>query len=246
MYYLYVDESGDAGDFTDKEGKIIEGSSKYFTLAGIIVNDIVQMEFEEELDQLINETFEGIALPDNFKLHYHPLRQKKYPYNQISDEQRYEIPNRIFKWIQNADCKLISITIDLEKHCKYPRPADPRAYSLLLMLERFQYFLEDEWDQGIAFYEKFNAKMRKKVENELKWLQNIPTFPTPTSLYLLDGKVRNGDPAKETILQISDFFAYAPWIKKMTDGDSVSRFYSIVFKYYNIGAPKSRSGFVEL
>ena len=246
MFYLYIDESGDTGDYKRPDGSIIIGSSKYFTLAGIIVSEQSRIEFEKEFDQLINETFEDVTLPQNFKLHYHPLRNKRPPYDQISDEKRWNIPNSIFKWIENGDCDLLSVTIDLDKHCEYERPADPRAYALLLLLERFQYFLEDQTDIGIAIYEKFNAKMRKDVERDQRWLQKISTFPVPIKLDLLAGNVINGNPSKEPLLQIADFIAYAPWIKKMSEEKATKRFSQIVLKYYNLGDVKSRSGFVEL
>ncbi|MCA2004141.1 MAG: DUF3800 domain-containing protein, partial [Candidatus Nitrosotenuis sp.] len=182
----------------------------------------------------------------NFKLHYHPLRQKKFPYDQITDEIRWSIPETIFTWIQNANCSLLSVTIDLDKHCEYEYPADPRAYALLLILERFQYFLEDNHDFGTAIYEKFNAKLRKKVEMEQKWLRKIPTFPSPTDLHLLAERVRNGDPAAEPMLQIADFFAYLPWLRKMSDNQATSRLYSIIQKYYNLGERPFKNGFVEI
>ncbi|MCA9820868.1 MAG: DUF3800 domain-containing protein [Nitrosarchaeum sp.] len=246
MYYLYIDESGDIGDYRDANDNIIPGSSKYFTLAGIIVNDETRIAFEEELDKLLTETFDGIELPECFKLHYQELRQRYPPYDQIDDVFRWNISDSIFKWIENAECWLLSVTIDLDKHCKYTKPADPRAYSLLLILERFQYFLQEKADTGIAIYEKFNAKMRKKAEAEQKWLQKIPKFPVPTNLNLLKEKVRNGDPVKEPMLQIADFFAYAPWIKQMSNGQATDRFYQILPKYYNLGERRFLSGIVEL
>lgn len=246
MYSLYIDESGDVGDFIDANGLPIKGSSKYFTLAGIIVDDPARIQFEDEFEKLIAETFDGIQLPHNFKLHYQPMRQKQYPYDQLPDELRWNISDSIFRWIQNADCHLLSVTIDLDKHCQYKRPADPRAYALLLLLERFQYFLEDYRDTGIAIYEKFNAKMRKKAEMEQRWLRQIPSFPIPTNLSLLSQKVRNGDPTKEPMLQIADFFAYVPWIKQMSNGQATKRFYQILPQYYNLGTTQFTTGLVEI
>ena len=44
---------------------------------------------------------------------------------------------------------LLSVSIDLKKHCKkYLRPVNPIAYGLYLILERFQYFLEDYNGKG--------------------------------------------------------------------------------------------------
>ena len=88
--------------------------------------------------------------------------------------------------------------------------------------------------------------MRKKAEFEQKWLKKIPSFPVPTNLNLLREKVRNGDPSKEPMLQIADFFAYVPWIKQMSNGQATNRFYQILPKYYNLGSGSFTTGLVEI
>lgn len=247
MYYFYIDESGDTGDFRDKKGTIIRGSSQYFTLGGIIVDDDLRIDFENKINKLVEETFYDIKLPRNFKLHYHPLRQNVYPYNLIPKKTRWSIPEQIFSWIKNSTCNLISVTIDLDKHCqKYKRPADPRAYALLLILERFQYFLKDKDGRGIAIYEKFNAKLRKKTQFELKQLQSNTAFPNPVKISLSNLNVKNGDPTKEPVLQIADFFAYLPWLKKTTNEQATTKFNTIVHRYYNLNGKKFEKGLVEI
>ena len=244
---MYIDESGDSSPYLDKAEKVIDGSSKWFSLGGIIVNEDTKLDFNSKIEKLIKQFFNNVKLSDNFKLHYHPLRQKRFPYDQISDEERWSIPDTIFNWIETSNCTLLSVTIDLEKHCeRYGRPIDPVAYTLLVMLERFQYFLEDEHDKGIAIYEKFNSKMRKKVKMELKWLNKLTTFKFFSGLENIVEDVRNGNPKNDPILQMADFFAYVPWLWFTTEGNARDRLNQIIDKMYNLNGSWNRSGFVKL
>ena len=247
MYHLYIDESGDEGDYLDENENVIDGSSRYFTLGGIIVNDSDDQKFVDAYNDIITNYFSGITLPSNFKLHYHPLRNKHSPYDQLKDEDRWKIPNDVFDIIKNLDCHLLSVTIDLDNHCKrYPNPVNPRAYALLLILERFQYFVEEQGSTGRAIYERFNAKMRKKAEMELKWLKKIPTFPTPTNLSRLNKHVESGDPTAQPILNFADFFAYLPYLRRESNGKATKRWDEINFKYYNFNGGWLKTGWVEL
>jgi len=247
MYYLYIDESGDAGDYLDSAKKVIPGSSKFYTLGGIIVEDKNTIYFKNAYDKIIKQYFEGISLPSNFKLHYHPLRQKRFPYDKLKDQDRYRLSEDIFDVIRNLDCSLLSVTLDLKIHCDhYPNPADPTAYTLLLILERFQYFVEEKQSRGKAIFEKFNAKMRKKAEIGLKWLQKIPTFPSPTNLDQLEKKIVYGDPVTEPILQFADFFAYTPWIRRTTNFNADEKWESLKDKYYNLNGSWLKTGHVNV
>lgn len=247
LYYLYIDESGDDGNYLDGNNQPIRGSSRFFTLGGIIVKDTDVPIFEREYQNIITRYFSGITLPPKFKLHYYELRMKRYPYNQLSDINRLQIPQDVFSLIRTLDCSLLSVTIDLQYHCiRYPRPANPRAYSLLMILERFQYFLEQNNSTGKAIYERFNAKMRKRAEMELKWLRNIPTFPAPTNLNNIQGRVITGDPTREPILNFADFFASLPYARRNSSGLIRADFDAIKFRYYNRQGGWLRTGQVEL
>ena len=118
MYYLYIDESGDSGDYLDESNKVIEGSSKFFTLAGIIVDDTLKMNLDDEINSISDKYFSTILLPENFKIHYHPLRNKRYPYDKLSDNQRFQLANDMFELIKKSNCNLLSVTINLERHCR--------------------------------------------------------------------------------------------------------------------------------
>ncbi len=235
MYYLYIDESGDAGDYLDKHNKVIDGSSKFFTLAGIIVDDILKIKLNNEINSISNRYFSKTILPENFKIHYHPLRNKRPPYDKLLDTQRFQLANDMFELIKKSNCHLLSVTINLDSHCtKYGMSADPKAYAILILLERFQDFLEEHDAEGRAIYEKFNKKARKKTERTIKGLKEILQFRHYKKLDNIRGHVENGDPKTSPILQLADFFAYAVWIKQTTSNSSQTRWLSIKDKYYRL------------
>ena len=247
MYYLYIDESGDPGGCLNSNNNVNDSSFKFLTLGGIIVNEETKKDFEIKTRDLIQKHFGNITLRENFKLHYHPLRQKKFPYDQIDDKDRWSISDSIFSWIKESDCNLLSVTINLKEHYKkYDHPINPVAYTLLVMLERFQYFLEENNDTGIAIYERYNAKMRKKTEMELKWINTKPNFKLFSTFNNIKGNVRNGDPKTEPILQMSDFFTYLPWLYFRTNREVKDRLDILEDKFYNLHGNWKTRGFVLL
>ena len=247
MYYLYIDESGDAGDHLDKHNKVIEGSSKFFTLAGITVDDTLKTKLNDEINSISDRYFSKVTLPENFKIHYHPLRNKRPPYDKLSDIQRFQLANDMFELIKKSDCHLLSVTINLDRHCrKYGIPADPKAYTILILMERFQDFLEEHGGEGRAIYEKFNKKARKKAERTIRGLKEILRFRHYKELDNIRGHVENGDPKTSPILQLTDFFAYAVWIKRTTSDSANTRWLSIKDKYYRLDYGWYKAGNVEI
>ncbi len=248
MYHLFIDESGDAGDHLDKDGKVIEGSSKYFTLGGIIVHESLVKNINQKIDCIIEKYFKNIQLPKNFKLHYHKLRHGRFPYSELSHEKRKQMSDEVFDIIKESECTLLSVTINLDRHCdRYKeKAANPMAYSMLIMLERFQDFLEDVDDEGIAIYEQFNHRLRRKVEHTWNWLKGALSFRHHKELDNIRGHVKNGDPKTDPILQVSDFFAFSAWTKVTSSNKRSDRWNSIKHKYYKLDHGWYKEGNVEI
>ncbi|MEX0656681.1 MAG: DUF3800 domain-containing protein [Nitrosopumilaceae archaeon] len=242
MYYLYIDESGDPGDYRDENGKIILRSSRYFTLAGIIVNDEVQSQFHEQYERIKSVYFGRFTLPANFKLHFNSLRmQNKFPYDKLTEDERLSLEDDVLTTILSLDCKLLSVTLDLDYHCqKYSNPVWPTALALLYILERFQYFIDEQNSSGVSIFERFTNSMRDKVKREWKILNSYPSFPKPTKWPDLE-KVENGDPVKQPILAFADFFGYLPFIRKT----SIANWEKFIPQYYRF-SERFMSGNVEV
>ena len=154
----------------------------------------------------------------------------------------------MFNGIKLTESFLVSVTIGKEEHCKkYITPVNPTGYALYLILERFQYFLEERKDIGFAIFERFNGKMRKMVERVHKWLESTGSFPILTNFENIVRTVMDGDPAKEPLLQYADFFAYAIWKRSESLGTKTRRWDEIKHKYYNLDhLYQTKKGNVEI
>jgi hypothetical protein len=237
MFYLYLDESGDDGDYLESGTEVQKWASRYFTLAGIIVNEKSRNVFETIHNGLIHKFFKDVKLPEKFKLHYTKLKQGEHPYNEIG-EKRFDLRDRIFDAIISVDCYFLSVTIDLKKHCEnYSSPYNPIAYALYLILERFQYFLEDYYTKGRVTYERFYPRLQRKVYQVHIDLKKNPNFPYHTNFENIIGRVKNGDPTTEPVLNFADFMAYIPWIKCSSQNSKCFMWNEIKSKFYNLDHP---------
>ncbi len=209
----------------------------WFTSGGIIVNEKEIGGFETSHSEIISEFFtkRGVTLPEGFKLHYREARQRQWPYDHLSEKEIGELSNSVFNAVKKINCKLVSASINKRNHCSkpYPYTASVRAYSLLLCLERFQYFLEENGEDGISIYEKLTRSMRKNIEKDLRNLRELTRFPFFSDLDKIKGKIRSGDPVKEKVLQFADYVVYPPHIFFYTNQKCSNRLNEIHYKYYN-------------
>ena len=235
-YNLYIDESGDGARYMNKEGQVIKGRHKFFTLAGIIVNKDEQKSMEGKTKWVIDHYLNGKPLGKNFKLHYYDLRNKHPPYDKLSDEKIHQLTDDIFNIIKNSDCVLLSVTINLENHYKkYPKPADPQAYAMLLMRMIFQDFLVDEKEgKGKIIYERFNERLQRKTKEVMEWLCDRSPYWHDKKLNNIADNIKNGDPKRHPILQLADFFAYVTWIREKSNHEKGDKWELIKHKYYKL------------
>lgn len=239
MYYLYIDESGDDSLVLPLHTMFYDNTVRYFVVGGIIVDEDGKKQFEQTLNNIMTDYFPGITLPPNFKLHYEGLRNKcypKFPYNTLSETAKYEITNKMFEAICSINCKLLSVSINVKRHADHykDKAANPRAYALLLLMERFQYFLEEVGEKGVGIYERYNKHLRRKVESVQHGLLSRDRFPKPTDFTNVSRSIKSGEPSIDRVLQFTDFFVYTHYIKNMSHGAKADRWYSINHKYYNL------------
>ena len=234
MYYFYIDESGVEGLSGNQSTRNMDDD--WFSSGGIIVHEEDIRKFDEKYEDIKEEFFikKGIDVPQNFKLHYRELRQEQPPYNELTRPEIGQLANSVFNAIKSIECKVVSASINKKNHLSkpYPYTANVRSYSLLLCLERFQYFLEDMNDEGIGIYERYTKSMRKKMTKDMKNLREDTNFRFFTNLDKVKGKIRYGEPFEEKVLQFSDFFIYAPHIRLVTNCRLDNRFEEIRSEYY--------------
>jgi hypothetical protein len=238
LYYLYLDESGGSRDITKLIVNPNEVVCKFFTIGGIIVNSEGKIDFKKGYDTIMTSYFD-FKLPNCFKLHYDELRNahlrpKPSVYKRFDGPTRRKIADCVFDVIKNVECSLLSVTIDLERHYgKYVSPITPISYGLYLILERFQYYLEENGEKGRAIYEQYNDTLKHKVNQTHRELNENHNFPKFTNFgNLID--ICNGDSYSEYMLAFADFLAYAPWLKRDSCCTKVRRYEEIKHKYYNL------------
>lgn len=225
MYYLFLDESG------------IEGVSKFLTIGGIIVNDRNRDRLHNEYNRIIS-TFFNFPLPKNFKLHYEELRnahrrKEESIYKQIS-HQRKQIADEMFCVIKTIDCSLLSVSINIKNHReRYYYPVNIYGYALYLLLERYQYFLDEHDQNGKIIYERYSNNLRHKVHAVHNYFEDNENFPNYTTFRSILGDIENGNPFAEPLLSFADFFVFAPWIKCESSYTKTCRYEEIKHKYYN-------------
>ncbi len=73
-------------------------------------------------------------------------------------------------------------------------------------------------------------------------MKEIPKFPQFTDLNKIRGKIINGDPFKEKLLQFADFFTYAPHIKLVSGNEKDARWNEIKDKYYSLFGAGTNAG----
>lgn len=238
LYYLYLDESGTSNTFHKLPINTEEYKCKFFTLAGIVVHETDITRFNKSYDSILATHF-NCQLPKGFKLHYEELRNAKLRngnsiYKRFSDNQKKAISDCIFTTIINVPCYLLSITINLHHHYNaYISPISPLSYSLYLIEERFQYFLEEIQEMGEIIYERYSKNLKDDVTQTHSQLNANPNFPTLTDFANIRN-VKDGNPIDEFMLSFAYFFAYIPWLKCFSCCKKVCRYNDVRHKYYNL------------
>ena len=209
-FFMYVDESGDPGDYRLPNGLVNAGSSRYFTLAGIIVGNPESKRLGRAINSLIKRHFAGMPLPGNFKLHYHQLIHNRPPYDRLPESRRRRLEEEVFGLIKESSLRLLSVTVDLEKYRKKDKAmANPDSYAFLHLWERFQGFLGGE-RTGRVIYERLGKNHKVKIKRDVRKLARAG-LGAGTTFQRIRQEIEGGDPVRHPVLQLADFFACVGW-----------------------------------
>jgi len=149
VYILYLDASGDPGQYRGK-------NTKYFVLGGIACKPEVSFECSKKLNTLLEKYFPDPTIRPK-KVHSHSLRTNRYPWNQI-DGQKFA--DELFNLITSSDITIFSMIIDKEAHWKqYVSPIEPYNLTLEMMMGRYEWFLERNKDIGIVVSDRENSAL---------------------------------------------------------------------------------------
>jgi len=234
LYQLFIDESGHVQEY--HEGIHNDPEHRYFILAGLVVKENDKRNLENAVRNVIVQHFNGIELPNNFKLSYHNLRQcKKPPYDQLDKKTKIKIADEMFSAIANLNCSLLSCRLDLKFiYEQYSNRIPQRVLALCFISERFQYFLHENSNNGEIVHEYVTSQLNKEMQTNYGGLFQTYHLPRTVSFNNINVKIKFARVRQEPILQFSDFFAYSVLIRAKTFGQKQTRWKSISSKYYNL------------
>lgn len=190
MYFLYTDESGDAGEYNlskpDKTG------SPYLIYTGIIIHDI---QWNQTLNILKNFrkriAMDGILKYDQ-EFHCAEMvdPRKTGAYAQISVPERWRlIENFCFTIGTETKCTILAVVLD--KRASSLSPAEYTKEIVTRLYQAFNHFLSKKKEHGLVFFDRANEKkisthVRKLLSNgvddqhnqveKLKWILEDPVY----------------------------------------------------------------------
>jgi hypothetical protein len=143
MHILYLDASGDAGQYTGK-------NSKFYVLAGMAVKPDTWDQTKRTVEGITAKHFAPNSPPS--ELHASPIMNQKPPFNKI---QPVPLMDEVYTLITKLDFTLFAVVVDKVKHWKqYVTPFPPQDLTLDQMVSKFEWFLERTQDVGIIVYDK--------------------------------------------------------------------------------------------
>jgi len=133
MFIVYLDEAGQAGGFDSSTNKLADNTSKYFTLAGFMIDgdDIIQIE----------NGLKSIKKRYNLSIEHEIKWHTTYSKYGLTYEQYEEMRKEIISFISNYKKSVVGIVVDKESCYKNKEfistQEDLYAVALHLLMERY-------------------------------------------------------------------------------------------------------------
>jgi hypothetical protein len=141
MYFLYVDESGKSG--------LRDPVQPYHVLGGLAVHESTWQAMEADLNVRIDAIVPP-PRPHDWELHMTDMVNGKGWFAGMPRKDRGLLCDAVLDVIDAHDPTFIFTVVDKQKHlAKYVTPDPPEDVTYLMMIERFQYFLEEKDEVGV-------------------------------------------------------------------------------------------------
>jgi len=225
-YIMFVDENGTSNEINNikkkfNNNKVISVDEKYFTITGCIFtrqdylnirNDIQKLKYKYWKNGYYFDTKHNC---DKYVcLHSREIRMHTGAFNEslINYES---FMNDLSETLKNIKCKIISITIDLEKYIKENKELPIYEIAFDLLLERYIYTTNNN-KRGIIIFESRGKKDDKELLKHINEIINVKGTKGIRSKELrekINGIYFNpkwNDDKKATYvgLEITDLFSY--------------------------------------
>lgn len=138
MYLMYIDESGDTIPLT-KLGK------KFLVLTGAVIHEADIPKIEEKFRAIKDKYYQDpdIEIKSNFLRYTNPDLSEYSPIK-LNDRQKYdELEKDMAAFLKGIPVALLSVVIDKTGFWKQFPAQNPYDQAYILLLERFQKYLEE-------------------------------------------------------------------------------------------------------
>lgn len=133
MYIIFLDESGQPGGFDNEKNELVKNTSKYFTLAGFMIDGNNILKIQKQLSKIKNK----YNMDSNHEIKWHT----NYSKDGLNYEQYDEMRKEITELISRYKNSVISVVMDKERCYKnkdyIDTPNDLYATALHLLMERY-------------------------------------------------------------------------------------------------------------
>lgn len=156
MYIMYIDESGDTA-------QISRGGKDYLVLAGCVIHEHDRLTIEKELRHIKVGFYQNpdIEIKSNFLRYANPDLEERSPLK-LNDRKKYdELGDHITKFLIDIPVDVFSVVIHKPSFWdRYPSK-NPYDSAYQFLIERFQYFLSEKNELGIAILDPREGQVNK-------------------------------------------------------------------------------------
>lgn len=169
MFLMYIDESGDTVPLTQK-GK------RFLVLTGCVIEESDKLLIEKGLREIKLKYYQDpdIEIKSNFLRYANPDLKEKSPIK-LNDREKYDqLEVEVSDFLKNLSVSLYSIVIDKPKYWEQYPAQNPYRIAYILLLERFQKFLEEQNGLGICIIDPREGQVEKHyIGKELDDIHNL-------------------------------------------------------------------------
>lgn len=207
MYLMYIDESGDTIPLT-QQGK------KFLVLTGAVIHEADIPKVEEAFRKIKDKYYQDpdIEIKSNFLRYANPDLSEYSPIK-LNDRQKYdELEKEMADFLKGIPVVLLSVAIDKTGFWKQLPAQNPYDQTYILLLERFQKYLEEQKGLGICIIDPREGQVEKsfigqdldRIHNRLRFEESELGRKCPNVIERLLFSTSD----KTIGIQVADLFCY--------------------------------------
>lgn len=219
-YVMFVDENGCASQVKSVSKALIDGkevsiNDRYFTLTGCLFEVKNYKKAIESFALLKNKYWENGKFDGEIvNLHSREIRRREKAFGALS-EKFDDFMRDLSLVLQDAECKVISITVDIVEYIKQGKKNNIYCNGFYLLIERYIYATQNH-KKGIIIFEERGWQEDNELLKEIDLIVNVygakhissKELQSKISGVFFSTKRKSISERTSTGLEIADLFSY--------------------------------------